>query len=216
MGAERGEHGMDMAFEKAGEPITEPVTKLGGQPVWLEEPTWPLSAETGNPMRFIGQFRLPGEAVRVGYLFMTGEEDGEWVDDTFLPDGGENAFIVQPGGRIPAFYEVAAEATGPTHGPDHRAVLSPHTPEPPDADDIAVAGEVGFEPEPKYGLGSRVGGRPGWLQGEEDPREEGDWAFAVQLDGCGLPFEVDFGDAGIGYAFHDEGTGEGRFFWQCC
>ncbi|WP_017596492.1 YwqG family protein [Nocardiopsis potens] len=215
MAAEYGEHGMDMAFEEAGEPVTEPVTKLGGQPVWLEEPAWPLSAETGGPMRFIGQFRLPGEQVRLGYLFMTEEDDG-WMDGTYFPDGGENAFIVQPGGRLAEFYRVAAEATGPTHGPDHRVALSPHTPEPPDPDDVAVLESLGGVAEPTYGLDSRIGGRPRWLQLDESPQEEGDWAFAVQLDSCGLPFPVNFGDAGVGYCFFEEKTGEGRFSWQCC
>ncbi|MFC7745510.1 hypothetical protein ACFQXA_38240 [Nocardiopsis composta] len=126
MAAEYGEHGMDMAFEEAGEPIAEPVTKVGGQPVWLEEPVWPLAAKTGDPMRFIGQFRLPGERVRLGYLFMT--EESRFVDTTYQADGGENAFIVQPGGRLAPFYEVTEAATGPTHGPDHRASLSPCTP----------------------------------------------------------------------------------------
>ena len=42
-------------------PITDPVTKFGGQPVWIDEPAWPLSRETGNPMRFIGQLELREE-----------------------------------------------------------------------------------------------------------------------------------------------------------
>ncbi|GAA1071673.1 hypothetical protein [Nocardiopsis composta] len=213
MAAEYGERGMSMAFEEAGEPIAEPVTKVGGQPVWLEEPVWPLAAKTGDPMRFIGQFRLPGERVRLGYLFMTEEET--FVDGTFEVDGGENAFIVQPGGRLAPFYEVTEAATGPTHGPDHRASLSPYTPGPPDEGDVAFAREMGEEAGPQYGLECRIGGRPGWLQGEEDPEEEGEWVFAAQLDYCGMPFEVNFGDTGVGYCFYEEKTGEGRFLWQC-
>ncbi|GAA1071682.1 hypothetical protein GCM10009605_03340 [Nocardiopsis composta] len=212
MAAEYGEHGMDMAFEEAGEPIAEPVTKVGGQPVWLEEPVWPLAAKTGDPMRFIGQFRLPGERVRLGYLFMT--EESRFVDTTYQADGGENAFIVQPGGRLAPFYEVTEAATGPTHGPDHRASLSPCTPKQPDAADIAEAEEAGEEAGPKYGLECRIGGRPGWVQVRQEPAEEGDWAFAGQLAWFGMPFDVEFGSAGVGYCFYEENTGEGRFFWQ--
>ena len=38
-------------FAPAEAPVRELVTKFGGQPVWLEKPAWPLSKETGNPMR---------------------------------------------------------------------------------------------------------------------------------------------------------------------
>jgi uncharacterized protein YwqG len=81
-------------FVEAASPITKPVTKFGGQPVWLEEPQWPIGRETGNPMRFICQIALdenvfPSATGRMAYLFMTDEEDGEFVDGTYEPEGGE-------------------------------------------------------------------------------------------------------------------------------
>jgi hypothetical protein len=45
-------------FRPAGREIDSPVTKLGGQPTWLEQPQWPLSRSRNRPMPFIGQFRL--------------------------------------------------------------------------------------------------------------------------------------------------------------
>ena len=45
-------------FVKTDKPITELVTKFGGQPVWLGKPEWPLSKSTGNPMRFICQIAI--------------------------------------------------------------------------------------------------------------------------------------------------------------
>jgi hypothetical protein len=89
-------------FQEVTSPITTPVTKFGGQPVWVAEPQWPLSRQTGNPMRFICQIALdrvlfPGTEAQMAYLFMTEEEDGEFVDGTYEPDGGENAVILQPG-----------------------------------------------------------------------------------------------------------------------
>ncbi|MDA2812107.1 hypothetical protein O4J56_15795 [Nocardiopsis sp. RSe5-2] len=179
-------------FKESDVPVREPVTKLGGQPVWLEEPAWPLSAETGNPMKFIGQVRLPGARVRLAYLFMTDEED--FVDGTWEPEAGENAFFAQPG-RPAAFYEVAPMETGPTHGPDHIAVTSA-----PDKDDKAH---------------TFLGGDPAWLQRDEEPEAPGTWEHVLQLDSCDAPFDVNFGDAGIGYAFLNPETGEGRFLWQC-
>ncbi|CAM00692.1 hypothetical protein A8924_1767 [Saccharopolyspora erythraea NRRL 2338] len=181
-----------LRFAEAAGPITEPVTKFGGQPVWLDEPTWPLSASTGRPMRFLGQVRLPGDEPRLGYLFITDEED--YVDGTWEPGGGENAFFAQPG--EPAdFYRVASIRRGPTFGLDHRAELTEHD----------GAGEYG----------SALWGEPDWLQGDEAPDEPGTWRFVLQIDSADEPFEVDFGDAGVGYAFLDEKTGQGRFLWQC-
>ncbi|MDA2802917.1 YwqG family protein [Nocardiopsis suaedae] len=181
-----------LRFEKCDEPVREPVTKLGGQPVWLEEPEWPLSAETGNPMRFIGQVRLPGAGVRLGYLFMTEEEDGHGYE-TMDPEAGENAFFAQPG-RPASFYEAAPLETGPTHGPDHVAVTY-------DPDSIPfVGGGITF-----------LGGAPDVLL--DAP---GTWEHILQLDSIDVPFYVNFGDTGTGYAFLDTETGEGRFFWHCC
>ncbi|GLZ33279.1 hypothetical protein Lesp02_54670 [Lentzea sp. NBRC 105346] len=167
-------------------PVTSPTTKVGGQPVWLSAPTWPLSASTGEPMSFVGQFELPG---RVAYLFMTSSD--EFVDGTYEPEGGENAFFCQPG-PLPSFLRFSSVATGPTHS----------------ARDYTVA-----EGESESDIGSRVGGSPSWLQNPEVPY--GASEFIAQLDSCDLPFEINFGDAGIGYAFVSP-SGEGRFLWQCC
>ncbi|WP_017536723.1 YwqG family protein [Nocardiopsis halophila] len=182
-----------LRFVKAETPILEPVTKLGGQPVWLEEPTWPLSAKTGNPMRFIGQIALPGDRPRLAYLFMTEDEDAWLIERTWETDAGENAFFAQPG-RPASLYDVRPLSTGPTHGPDHLAV-------PTSSEETST---------------SFVGGAPKWLQGEETPTASGPWEHTLQLDSCDVPFPVNFGDAGIGYAFLNPHTGEGRFLWQCC
>ena len=97
-------------FTETDSPITDPVTNFGGQPVWIAEPAWPLSRETGNPMRFIGQVELREEygfntPAKLAYLFMTEEEDDSFVDGTYEPDGGENAVILQPGNpRTPTIH----------------------------------------------------------------------------------------------------------------
>ena len=42
-----------MSYHESPTPITNLVTKFGGQPVWLEEPQWPISRSYGEPMQFI-------------------------------------------------------------------------------------------------------------------------------------------------------------------
>jgi hypothetical protein len=77
--------------------------------VWLEAATWPLSRGFGTPMMFVGQFPVPGDPALLAYLFVTDDSTAE----TFSPEAGENALLVQPGGRIPQFVTVNDAATGP-------------------------------------------------------------------------------------------------------
>ncbi|MGP3956329.1 hypothetical protein ACTWPT_10060 [Nonomuraea sp. 3N208] len=176
----------------AEEPIRGHVTKLGGAPVWVSEPQWPLSRRLERPMTFIGQFRLPGPEPRMAYLFMTGED----IDCTYESEAGENALIVQPG-RVPPFVEVGADASGPA--------ICEHVVE----FDVTNLGEL----DDVYD--SRIGGFPTWLQSEEYPR--GGWDFLFQLDSAGpLGNHVNFGDVGVGYGFLSPDEQEGRFLWQCC
>ncbi|MGW3286440.1 hypothetical protein ACWDR3_17560 [Streptomyces sp. NPDC001002] len=187
--------------------VRDAVTKVGGQPVWLGEPQWPLSRGTGRPMEFLGQFALAGG--RLAYLFMTGDGDtsGDGVDGTFDPEGGENALVVQPDGRVPEFVTVEHRAEGPSAGADH----VPGDGQLPDGADVE-GGDAGESRRPWQFLGG-PGVEPHWLQGEEPPGD--DWSLVVQLDSGKLPFDVDFGDSGVGYAFLAPDAKEGRFLWQC-
>lgn len=181
-----------LRFVPAHAPVRGAVTKVGGQPVWLEEPQWPVSRSTGEPMEFLGQFALAGGAL--AYLFMSA--DGH---ETWEPEAGENALVIQPGGRVPDFVRVAPHDAGPALGHEHLARAA--------GGETEVVGEEDF---------TFLGGpdvAPNWLQGEESPGEG--WQLVVQLDSCDLPYEVNFGDAGIGYAFLSPDGKEGRFLWQC-
>src|SRR4051812_27277543 len=84
---------------EAPEPIINLVTKFGGQPVWLDAPQWPISRATGQPMTFICQIVLTPDLfgmvfARMAYVFMTDVDD---IVETWDPDEGENAIILQPG-----------------------------------------------------------------------------------------------------------------------
>ena len=75
-----------ITYREVTAPITEPVTKFGGQPVWLDEPRWPLSRMYGTPMQFICQIALDpaifGELpTRMAYLFLT-----DWDYESTYPD----------------------------------------------------------------------------------------------------------------------------------
>jgi uncharacterized protein YwqG len=63
--------------------------------------------------------------------------------------------------------------------------------------------------------GNKLGGTPGFLQGDELPILE-PWYLLLQVDSAQVPFWINFGDAGIGYAFVNRAGTQGRFLWQCC
>lgn len=221
-----------IGFIKADSPITDQVTKFGGQPNWLTGPQWPTSEETDNPMRFIGQIKLadvPGlvTTAQMAYLFMTDEEDGEFVDGTYEPDSGENAIVLQPGEyELP--YEELEE--GPTlyrmverEGHDRLLrELCEFSVDLAQVDDVIFRSE-----EDRWELAedhpdrsrwtfseSKLGGSPAFMQGDEIPFT-GDWQFLLQLDSGSTPFYVNFGDVGVGYAFMNGDGTEAKFLWQC-
>ncbi len=177
-------------FERSSEMTGMPVTKMGGQPVWLQAPQWPVSRLLGEPMMFIGQFRLDAEReLRMAYVFMAAGD--EYVDGTWEPEGGENAVIVQPEGSVPAFVAVTDISEGPSW---------------PVQDHLPVNQQLhGDEKAWEF-----LGGEPVWLQGDETPGPG--WQLIGQLtDRLGH----NFGDAGIGYIFVSADGTEGRFLWQC-
>ncbi|MFI6601391.1 hypothetical protein ACIBHX_34520 [Nonomuraea sp. NPDC050536] len=196
--------GARLEFVSADGPMREPVTKIGGQPVWLEEPQWPFSRFTGEPMQFLGQFTLGGG--RLAYVFM-GDEDL-----CGLPEGSENAVVVQPAGRIPDFVTVRAQAEGPAACVDHLPRLAK-------GDTSVFLGGPGVEPD--------------WIHDERYP-EKG-WTLVVQLtseledwlpiDGLtehGVSEEIapcyyTWGRSGwgAGWAFVSPDGKEGRFLWDC-
>lgn len=216
-------------FIPADLPITEHVTKFGGQPTWVEAPQWPLSRQTGRPMRFLAQVALEtpvftASGGKMAYVFMTDEE--EYVEGTWEPDGGENAIVVQPGvfagpttdtATGPSLYRMA-EAAG-------QARLVPEAVE--FSAELRTAEEPDYQPESARGTwtderfeayaqaleGNKLGGAPIFLQGDEFPAGD-EWKLLLQLDSTAVPFHVNFGDAGIAYAFIDSQERRGKLLWQ--
>lgn len=103
-----------LSFHPVAAPITAPISKFGGQPNWLAAPQWPLSRATGRPMRFICQVRLPTQLQHGGqqmaYIFMS---DDDAADNTWDPEAGENAVILQPA-PFECLVTTSPLPTGPT------------------------------------------------------------------------------------------------------
>ncbi|SFE72244.1 hypothetical protein SAMN05421541_103227 [Actinoplanes philippinensis] len=197
------------------------MAKLGGQPYWLDEPFWPVSATFRRPMVFVGQFPLPGPPVRMGYLFIADDPNGRGL--TMEPEEGDNALLVQPGGRVPGFVRGLPRATGPSlwrrgaRRTDRVPVelrVTAAGPVGSGAGRVAVtaAGPVGAD---RFGW---VGGRPrGWRSDFVELLDDS-WRFFFQIDGAegidGDAYALNFG-GGTGYAFLSRDEREGRFFWDC-
>lgn len=217
-------------FFEAKKPVRELVTKFGGQPVWVSEPQWPLSRETGKPMRFICQIALSEEPFaitdpKMAYVFMT--QDDDYVDGTWEPDGGENAVILQPGTTS---VSVEPLAEGPTLYRMVKKMFKKRlVPEPCEFTvQGAISDDPAFVPESErtdwsdekwenYANtldGNKIGGTPIFMQGDEFPGP-GSWKLLLEIDSTRVPFFVNFGDAGIAYAFLSEDGTKGKFLWQC-
>ena len=61
--------------------------------------------------------------------------------------------------------------------------------------------------------GHKIGGAPYFFQNDELQFE--DWNLILQLDSWPLPFWINFGDGGIGYAIANGDFTQAKFLWQC-
>lgn len=212
--------------------MCESETKFGGQPNWLTMPQWPLSRTTGNPMRFLCQIELderifPTASGKMAFIFMTDED--EYIDGTWEPDGGENCVVIQPS-NTPLSVEAANLPTGPTlYTMKEVAGTNRLVPfEKTYGTRLSTGEDPKFQPasarqgwsDEQFDVyaseleGNKVGGTPIFLQNDEFPGEK-PWQLLLQLDSTQVPFSVNFGDAGVAYAFIDPAGTAGKLLWQC-
>lgn len=185
----------------AERPITAPVPKLGGEPCWLAEPTWPLDPATGEPLVFIGQFPVPGEPGRLAYLFL--DEEGE-IMGGLDPERGDGLLLVQPGGRIPPFAVV-----GPP-GIRGRTLWRCE----PDGERTPVEYHLDVVPLSDDDVRDHLGGEPSYPNGRA--RVPAPWQYLFGLSDApddGDPYFLNFG-YGKGFGFLSPDGLEGRFFWE--
>jgi len=179
-------------------------------------------------MMFIGQVALATDvfgnvAGDMVYLFIT--DDCTGTLPTWDPDGGENAVIVQPG---PNDLPVTRLLEGPSLELETSPIFSLRSRGKPF--EYGVDLTFGEDPEPvsetvfrtwdaasqqsysKSLLGTKVGGTPAWVQGEEYPGREFR-KLVLQLE-ADHPVPLAFGDAGVGFIFIDERGEHAKFVWQ--
>jgi hypothetical protein len=218
-------------LRRAAHPITTPVTKLGGSPVWVEQPAWPRSNSSGEKMLFIGQVVIepvlfntpPG---RIAYIFIN---DSPKVDNTWDPHSGENAVVIQQArpNRQPVI------STGPRlqetifrHGrPGHEDIELEGTLEFRDTPEKLDLPTVRLSERERVALGLRhavqrqqIGGTPDWIQhGAGVPPG---FRLLLQLDnypiadGRMLVPNYNFG-TGTGYVMINPSATRGVLLWEC-
>ncbi|MFE6977849.1 hypothetical protein [Streptomyces sp. NPDC057682] len=197
-------------FVPADVPVTAPVTKFGGRPVWLDAPRWPVNEAWDEPMCFVCQIALEpvlGEAGRgrIAYVFVTHADHGDetfFDPDVVFPDEGANAVVVQPGGTYRG--ATLPTATGPTlyHPGDGSDAEYTVRLRPPEEDDPAAPLD-----------GDKIGGVPAFFQGDGTP-EGGPWVLALQLDANFKPFTLHLGASPTAYVFVSTDGAEGRMVVQ--
>ena len=205
------------------------ILKFGGEPYGLPEALWPISRISKQPMQFVCQIPLrpdlfPGVGEGVAYLFMT-KGDG---DQTWVTDGGENAVIVLPRDKRTSSFAVGdaprlcrmtkkwwSKRLIPKTCIFSGNIIVSEDPTFIPAARLARMPEAEVRMYREALVGNKLGGTPGFLQNDELPIPE-PWHLLVQLDSTQVPFWINFGDAGIGYAFINGNGTEGKFLWQCC
>ncbi len=183
-------------------------------------------------MQFICQIVLVpdlfgGISGRTAYIFMTHHEGDEWMDGTWEADGGENAVIVQPGMAAVPTQQIKEGPTlyamVETPGQNRLRPISIEfavnlTPtEDPDFVEQGQRAKWDDGHWKRYQAaleGNKIGGTPFFIQNDEFPRDTSR-KLLLQLDSARVPFYINFGDAGVGYAFLSEDGQSGKFLWQC-
>jgi uncharacterized protein YwqG len=197
-------------------PESDTKDSVGGVP-WAGEGTqWPLCRTCGSPMQFLAQLplshcgveRLVTRGQRL-LLFQCQNQPGlceEWDADSggnaalLMDASGSRRLEVPPG---PTLLD-AESPVGFQEYDDSRQEES--------LDDEYCRA---LDADPR--VVGKVGGRPVWIQGDETPSCEcGEtMVFVAQLE-CHGGGDINFGDAGAGYAFVcPRCSHSAKFLWQC-
>ncbi|GAB4207469.1 MAG: hypothetical protein OHK0022_35750 [Roseiflexaceae bacterium] len=181
-------------------PIDQPVTKFGGQPVWVAAPTWPLDPETGEPMLFLAQIALdgglfPGADGTVVYLFYSAAAEplyGEAIaaviqrgGQVFTSAAPEVSFVPQASG--PAVFELDAARHQVYR--EYQVIAEPATDEPSiplteryQLSDLDLGSGYLFS-HPLL-AGNKFGGQPLYIEGLDTPPApftSDEWLLLMQL-----------------------------------
>ncbi|MDJ0601212.1 MAG: DUF1963 domain-containing protein [Crocosphaera sp.] len=205
--------------------ISEPITKFGGQPVWIAEPRWPLDPETDEQMLFLGQIALneelfPNSEGTIVYLFFSEESEPIYneafavviqTSEAIHTSGEEIAFVTEATGST--IYELDEE--GEAVYKEYRVILESQENE----DSIPLEErytmndldyDTGFQFARPELAGNKIGGQPIYIEGLDTPPEQfnsHEWLLLLQLaptqgywdnlEPNFYPFHMELGEFGI-------------------
>lgn len=211
-------------FVEEKKKVEKPVTKFGGQPVWIDKAQWPIE-ENGKPMRFICQIELYPEIFdnskfKMAYLFVS----KEWNNYVLICQPSDIKILTKEKVDGPSICKMVKKRESDiflssqkceftanlTLGEDYNFVHQ---------EPYFVGDELVFEDSPEdYGEvlnGNKIGGTPLFMNCDDLP-EEDSWKLLLQLDATTVPFELNFGDAGMGYFFINMKDGSLNFIIESC
>jgi uncharacterized protein YwqG len=92
-------------FHEVIEPITELETKFGGQPVWLENPMYPVNPVTQEPIPFLCQIKLEPKIfgqieAKMAYIFFDTGESIDWDNWAVVFQPGEYEILDGNGNKL--------------------------------------------------------------------------------------------------------------------
>jgi hypothetical protein len=196
-----------------------PLARVGGAPEPAGPLAWPACATCGTPMRFLFQLpHVPGRLDLSPYaaLYVFHCENPDTVCFRWDAYAGANAVVAVQAGRpvVTGAPASSAPSAGTPLGfaPAEEDTETLRVDVNTASDEQLAALDRALERAPA----SKVGGVPGWVNGEARPSCCGKpMRFVAQL--AALPFGLGFGDNGRGYVFrcHDAACGTPfRFLWQ--
>lgn len=200
-------------YHRAEAPVTEPVTKFGGQPTWLTGPQWPISRGWNTPMRFVCQIALGPDLAgagqgRLAYVFVTHGDHGRDIEDfdpdAIFADGGENAVLIQPGGDFDG--PTNPSSSGPTlyHDDGSAAEYTVELVRSEDPDHVRYDAYMALAPDERDRYfqtldHNKIGGTV--LLNEHDWPKGGPWRPLLRLAANWTPFHLNLGAAPVAFAF---------------
>jgi hypothetical protein len=188
-------------------PIDHAGTRFGGQPTWLDRPTWPVCGD-GTPMVFWGQIELIDDPNSLAYVFLRPDSADIFNDQPqmFRQAGGipTGPWEERATGPQLAFHEDEQVFGRRMHRVFHALVpdlVAFHDSGGPLLDD------QGRETDDHY-IWNKIGGQVCWLQNDETP-SGGRFTFQFTADAAGR----ELADGAECYGFLDP-SGRGWFLWQ--
>lgn len=155
------------SITRAENPITTPIFKLGGNPVFISHVEQPICKHCGQKMDFIGQIPLDSpldfaSRYRMAYIFMCpGKFDSRgWLEcETWEAFGGANAVVLQDN------HGHAVVPDSPMRYPDYGIILVKAREPNIDTTDYTIEEQVHEQVSGQ----TKLGGVPMWIQTNETP-----------------------------------------------